>query len=111
MQAGPVQLASVAAFGDSDHVVQQRAMYEANMGRLIEILAKVGVEAEMPGGGFYLWVKVDKGTDWDFAEMLAQKLGVLTIPGSLYGEAGSGHVRLAAVTTDAQLELLESRAS
>ena len=111
MQPGPVQLAATTAFGDSEHVVQQRGMYKSNMERLISILGNIGVVAEMPGGGFYLWVKASQGSDWDFAELLAEKLGMLVIPGSLYGEAGSGHIRIAAVTTPAQLELLEARSS
>lgn len=111
MQSGPVQAASVGAFKDNEHVVEQRAMYKSNMERLIYILGSIDVRAELPGGGFYLWVKSNAGTDWKFAEHLAKKLGVLGIPGSLYGEAGSSHIRLAAVTTSSQLDLLEARAN
>ncbi len=111
MQSGPVQAASVGAFSDNGHVVEQRAMYQSNLEKLIDVLGSIGVQAEMPGGGFYLWVKAATGTDWDFAEHLATELGVLGIPGSLYGEAGAGHIRLAAVVTPDQIGLLETRAS
>jgi aspartate/methionine/tyrosine aminotransferase len=99
MVPGPMQHAAVAAFGDSDHVAVQRNIYRARMEKMITLLRnRVGVEAPMPDGGFYLWAPAPDGDAWAFAELLATELGIITSPGEFYGDASPGYVRIAMVT-------------
>ncbi|HSS11361.1 MAG TPA: aminotransferase class I/II-fold pyridoxal phosphate-dependent enzyme, partial [Acidimicrobiales bacterium] len=70
MVPGPVQLAGVAALADQSQVESQRDRYWERLVRMQSILAGVGVEAPLPGGGFYLWAAAPGGDAWGFAERL-----------------------------------------
>ncbi|MGZ4681693.1 MAG: aminotransferase class I/II-fold pyridoxal phosphate-dependent enzyme [Acidimicrobiales bacterium] len=109
MVPGPVQAAAVAAWLDDEHVDRQRAEYRARLERLSALLTAWGVDAPLPAGGFYLWVPAPDGDAWAFSRRLAVEAGVLASPGEFYGEAGSGHVRLALVRPQAQLDLVAHR--
>lgn len=109
MPPGPVQHAAVAAFSDQTHVVEQRERYRQRLELGREMLAAVGVESEMPGGGFYLWAAAPDGDAWALAERLASEAGVLVSPGEFYGDAGSGHIRVAMVQPDDRLHLAAQR--
>jgi aspartate/methionine/tyrosine aminotransferase len=109
MQPGPVQHAAVVAFADEAHVEVQRDIYRRRLELMIEITAKLGSAAEMPGGGFYLWAPAPDGDAWAFARRLATEAGVLVSPGEFYGPQGSGHVRIALVQPDERLALAARR--
>jgi succinyldiaminopimelate transaminase len=111
MVPGPVQAAAVAALGDDDHVVAQRARYHQRLTRFREILTSAGVQASMPGGGFYLWAAVPGGDAWVFTEWLATTAGCLVSPGDFYGEAGRSYVRAAMVQPLECLEVVADRLS
>ncbi len=109
MQPGPVQAAAVAAFGDESHVEAQREIYFRRLELMRRITAMLGSEAEMPGGGFYLWAPAPDGDAWAFARRLATEAGVLVSPGEFYGKQGAGHVRIALVQPDDRLALAAGR--
>ncbi|MGH9055147.1 MAG: aminotransferase class I/II-fold pyridoxal phosphate-dependent enzyme [Acidimicrobiales bacterium] len=109
MVPGPVQRAAAAALGDQAHVEAQRARYIERLVRARAILAAAGVEAPLPAGGFYLWAPVPGGDDWAWARWMAEKAGVLVSPGSFYGAAGEGYVRLAMVAPLERLDLVAER--
>jgi succinyldiaminopimelate transaminase len=109
MVPGPAQAAGVAALGDPAHVQLQRERYHARLVRMREILAALGVEADLPGGGFYLWVPAPGGDAWAWTDHLAATGGVLVSPGDFYGPAGAHHVRLAMVAPMDRLDLVASR--
>jgi len=122
MVPGPVQAAAVVALEDDEHVVAQRRRYRRRLERLCSLLCEGGLDARLPAGGFYLWVPVpgwataaddrDKRSGaWVLAQALAEAAGVLVSPGDLYGEAGSGFVRVAAVQPDDRIELVGERLS
>ena len=109
MVAGPVQLAGAAALADDAHVETQRDRYWARLVRMQQILGKLGVEAELPGGGFYLWAPAPGGDAWAFTDRLAEEGGALVSPGDFYGPAGPGQVRIAMVQPMDRLELVAER--
>ena len=109
MVAGPVQAAAVAAWDDDEHVDAQRSRYRHRLERLRDVLVAWGLDVAMPEGAFYLWVPAPGGDAWGLARRLAEQGGVLASPGEFYGEAGAGHVRLAVVRPDDQLELVARR--
>ncbi|MEM7273593.1 MAG: pyridoxal phosphate-dependent aminotransferase, partial [Actinomycetota bacterium] len=109
MQPGPVQAASVAAFADEAHVEIQRGLYRRRLELMIQIMDRLGVEADMPAGGFYLWAPAPEGDAWAFAKRLAVDAGILVSPGEFYGQAGAGHVRVALVQPDERLALAAGR--
>lgn len=104
---GPVQSAAVAAFDDQEHVATQRAVYRERLEIGIAIFDAAGVDAVMPGGGFYLWAAAPDGDAWGLTRRLAERSGVVVAPGEFYG-VRTDHVRFAAVQpTDALRLALE----
>ncbi len=109
MIPGPAQAAAVAAFNDDTHVDAQRAVYTSRLNRLRSLLMAYDPQVALPGGGLYLWVASPDGNGWTLARRVAEEMGALVSPGEFYGPAGAGHVRVAAVAPDAQIDLLEQR--
>ena len=109
MVPGPVQRAAVVALSDQAHVEAQRDRYRRRLERARDIFTAIGAPCELPAGGFYLWVPAPGGDEWAWTDLLAEKGGALVSPGSFYGEAGAGYVRVALVAGEDRLELLASR--
>jgi succinyldiaminopimelate transaminase len=111
MVPGPAQRAAAVALGDQSHVADQRARYLARLTRVQALMADVGAPCPLPGGGFYLWVPVPEayGDEWGFTNWLAEHGGALVSPGSFYGPAGGGYIRIAVVAPDEALDRLAAR--
>ena len=109
MVPGPVQRAAVVALGDPAHVAEQRDRYRARLELARSVLASAGAPCELPGGGFYLWVPAPGGDEWALTNWLASEGGALVSPGSFYGAAGAGYVRVAVVAPIEALEMLGRR--
>ncbi len=97
-----LQQASIAAWNDEQHVVQNRAKYQAKFAKVTPLLARcMGVA--LPDAGFYLWAKVPGGDDIAFARGLLAQYNVAVLPGRLLARdahgvnPGAGRVRLALV--------------
>jgi len=96
-----VQTASIAAWNDEAHVVENRAKYRAKFAQVTPMLSAV-LDVALPDAGFYLWAKV-QGSDTDFARDLLANYNVTVLPGSyLAREAqgfnpGAGRIRMALV--------------
>ena len=104
-----VQSASIAAWNDEAHVVENRALYRQKFAQITPLLAAV-LDVALPDAGFYLWAAV-QGSDADFARDLYAAYNVTVLPGSyLAREAhghnpGAGRIRMALVAqTDECLE-------
>jgi aspartate/methionine/tyrosine aminotransferase len=96
MVPGPVQAAGAVAWADDAHVAAQRERYRERLDLLVDGLGELGLAATGPAGAFYVWAAAPDGDAWALAARLAEA-GVLVSPGEFYGEAGAGHVRIAAV--------------
>jgi succinyldiaminopimelate transaminase len=106
---GPVQAAAAAAWNDQAHVDEMREIYRSRLELGIELFARLGIDASMPQGGFYLWVAAPDGDSWGLTERLARTSGVIVSPGEFYGPSGAGHVRLAVVQPTERLQLAVDR--
>ncbi len=110
MVPAPVQAAAIAALGDEDHVDMQRARYRLRLDALrVAFTDALDIEVPMPGGAFYLWIPAPDGDAWALTEDLAVRGGAIVSPGEFYGEAGRGHVRVAAVQPDEKIALVVDR--
>jgi succinyldiaminopimelate transaminase len=97
---GPVQAAMTAAFSDDAHAAAQKARYGARREILADGLTAAGFRIDHSEAGLYLWA-ARQGLDcWAACELLAAECGVLVGPGSMYGPAGAGHIRVALTATD-----------
>ena len=91
--------ASIAAWGDEEHVRENRRLYAEKFDAVLPLLPG----AEKPHGGFYLWLATPID-DAEFARRLHAEYNVLVLPGSyLAREAGGANpgrnrVRIALVS-------------
>jgi len=109
MVGGPNQHAAAIAFGDQEHVAAQRNTYRRRLLAMIDVMARFGVEATMPEGGFYLWVEAPAGDAWGLAKRLAQDAGLIVSPGEFYGHSSDGYVRIAVVQSDEMIREVVAR--
>ena len=93
-----VQRAGIAAFGDEAHVEAVRELYRRKRDALLPVLVTKGLRLAGGAATFYLWLAVE-GESEPFARRLLDE-GVLVAPGSFFGPAGEGYVRLALVPTE-----------
>ena len=92
-----VQAASIAAWGDERHVVENRALYRAKFAEVTPLLAQV-LDVRLPDAGFYLWAglkgKAAAGapeSDPEFARELLAQYNVTVLPGSYLARGGANH--------------------
>jgi succinyldiaminopimelate transaminase len=104
---GPVQAAMRAALADDDHVVEQRARYQARRAALRPALESAGFRIDHSEASLYLWGTRDEACRETVA-WLADR-GILVAPGDFYGAAGSRHVRVALTATDERVAAAVSR--
>jgi len=109
MAPGPAQAAAIAAFADEEHVDEQRTLYLDRLQVMQKVVGELGADAELPGGGFYLWVPAPRADAWGFARRLANEAGALVSPGEFYGEAAADHVRIAVVQPSDRIRLVADR--
>jgi N-succinyldiaminopimelate aminotransferase len=84
-----VQVASIAAWQDEDHVVLNRDLYRAKFAQVTPMLAEV-LNVTLPDAGFYLWADV-AGDDAVFARDLYANYNVTVLPGSFLARQAQGH--------------------
>ena len=105
-----VQAASVAAWADEQHVVENRAMYREKFAAVTPLLSAV-MDVALPDAGFYLWAGVPsvfKGSDTAFSRELLAAYNVVVLPGSYLARDAQGHnpgagrIRMALVAQTAE---------
>jgi LL-diaminopimelate aminotransferase len=97
-------LQRTAAFilnGPWDFVHEMCEIYRRRRDLLTEALVSVGMEVPKPRATIYMWIPVPSGyTSASFSEHVLEQAGVVVTPGSGYGPAGEGFVRLSLTTPD-----------
>jgi LL-diaminopimelate aminotransferase len=79
-------------------------VYRRRRDLLADALASVGIEAPKPKATIYMWIPVPAGyTSASFSEHVLEQAGVVVTPGSGYGPAGEGFIRLSLTTPDARI--------
>ena len=95
----PILAASAACWRDEVHVAANRAAYQEKMAAAERIL---GNRMRRPGGGFFLWLKVENGEE--AALRLWREEGIRVLPGAYMGRGkiqenpGFSYVRVALVS-------------
>lgn len=105
-----VQAASIAAWNDEQHVVDNRAMYREKFSKVTPMLSAV-MDVALPDAGFYLWAGIPqafKGSDTAFSRELLALYNVVVLPGSYLARDAQGHnpgagrIRMALVAETAE---------
>lgn len=98
----PVQRASIAAWNDEAHVVENRRLYQEKFDKVLPVLQQV-FDVRLPDASFYIWLKVPDGDDLAFARKLWRQAAIQVLPGCFlardteHGNPGTGYVRIALV--------------
>jgi N-succinyldiaminopimelate aminotransferase len=96
-----IQAASIDAWNDEAHVIENRTLYAAKFNVVTPLLKNV-LDVELPDAAFYLWAR-SKQSDTELAVKLYRDLNITVLPGSyLAREAhginpGEGFIRMALV--------------
>lgn len=92
-----VQGAGMAAMESGDEATESiRRIYQERRDVLVPGLRALGLDPVIPNATFYVWIPVPKGyTSASFCAHLLEKSGIVTTPGSGFGKAGEGYVRIA----------------
>ena len=100
-----VQAASVAAWQDEAHVVDNRRQYREKFDAVAPLIGDL-LDSTLPDASFYLWARVDRRftlSDTEFARALAADYNVVVLPGSFLARQanginpGAGFLRIALV--------------
>jgi succinyldiaminopimelate transaminase len=97
-----VQRAAIAAWGDEAHVDAVRDTYRAKRDVLVPALEAMGLRHAGGDATFFLWLDAGPGAEALAAELL--EAGIVLTPGSFFGPAGEGYLRLSLVPTLAECE-------
>ena len=105
-----VQTTSIAAWGDEQHVVDNRSMYRQKFAEVTPLLAQV-LDVRLPDASFYLWARVPDAlamSDTTFARELLALYNVTVLPGSYLAREvnganpGAQRIRMALVADTAE---------
>lgn len=107
--SGAVGAASIAAWGDETHVIDNRALYRSKFATVTPLLEAV-LDVRLPDAAFYLWAGLpdawngdQTGDDEGFARALYAQYNVTVLPGSYLARdsqgsnPGRGRIRMALV--------------
>jgi alanine-synthesizing transaminase len=104
-----IQIAAIVALRDTEAAVEKQSMiYQGRRDVLVEGLHRIGWEASTPKAGMFVWGRVpDKWqkrlNTLDFAMMLLEHGDVAVSPGTGFGPAGEGYLRMALVENENRL--------
>ncbi len=103
------QLASIAAWRDEAHVVENRRLYREKFATFFEIVNPL-LPLSMPDAGFYFWAQTPIADD-EFARRLQGEAGVTVLPGRYLARTGAdgcnpgeGRIRMALVAGTRECE-------
>ncbi|MDQ2717831.1 MAG: LL-diaminopimelate aminotransferase [Chloroflexota bacterium] len=107
----PIQYAAITALQLPASWLQERnAFYRRRRDLLVDGCNALGMRASRPKAGLYVWAAVPDGfTSHGFADWLFDKTGVFITPGSNFGDAGEGYVRMAITEPDVRIETAVQR--
>jgi len=105
--ATPVQYAMIQALATPEsQIAALREEYRKRRDLLVDGLNEVGLDCPSPAGAFYAFPNAEKihKNSRTAAQILLDKAHIATIPGSVFGAQGEGHLRFGYAITMTQIE-------
>lgn len=99
--------AIAALTGDQSSIQKTVDTFEHRRNVFVNALNRIGWEVPKPNATLYLWAKLPaswQGNSMEFCTQLVEATGVALAPGSGFGQAGEGYVRMALVRDAEKLE-------
>lgn len=104
-----IQIAAIVALRGTEAAVEDQALlYERRRNVLVDGLRRLGWEITPPRAGMFVWAKIPEPwasqmSTMDFAMKLLEEADVAASPGSGFGPAGEGYLRMALVENENRL--------
>jgi alanine-synthesizing transaminase len=104
-----IQIAAIVALRNTDTAVEdQSQIYQSRRNALCDGLSRLGWNITPPKAGMFVWAPIpeiwrSRMSTMDFAFMLLEKGNVAVSPGSGFGPAGEGFLRMSLVENEARL--------
>ena len=104
---GPIQEAAAVALDNAEEITDRlRKEFSVRHKVLMEGLAEIGWSVAPSNGGMFVWAKYPyEMDDVQFVFEAIEQVGVVMVPGSIFGSAGAGYVRLALVQEVDQIQI------
>ena len=109
-----VQEAAIAALtGPQDFVLDLVETYRRRRDLFVKGLQAIGWNVPLPKATFYVWAHIPPRyqalTSLEFSKFLVEEAGVVTAPGTGFGEYGEGFIRFALVEPEERLQIALER--
>jgi len=107
-----IQRAALAVLsGPQDYCAEVSAIYRRRRDVLIGALQPLGYPVEPPRATIYLWLPIPRRytSSLDFTRDLLDRTGVVVSPGSGFGAAGEGYVRIALCSSEERMREVGER--
>lgn len=105
---GFFQVAAVEAIKNGDAVIEEMVGHYARRRNIMwEGLNQIpGISCFRPQGAFYAFANIKSfgKSSFDFAQELLKNAGVVSVPGSAFGEMGEGYIRFSYANSDENLK-------
>jgi alanine-synthesizing transaminase len=104
-----IQIAAIVALRNTDTAVEEQSqIYQGRRDALCDGLSRLGWNITPPKAGMFVWAPIPEKwrarmSTMDFAFMLLEKGNVAVSPGSGFGPAGEGFLRMSLVENEARL--------
>jgi alanine-synthesizing transaminase len=104
-----IQIAAIVALRNTEAAVEDQAqLYQRRRNVLVDGLRRIGWEITPPRAGMFVWAKIPEPwasqmSTMDFAMKLLEEADVAASPGSGFGPAGEGYLRMALVENENRL--------
>ncbi|GHO45384.1 LL-diaminopimelate aminotransferase [Ktedonospora formicarum] len=107
----PVQYAAIEALNLPESWIQERnAIYQHRRDLMLEGCRALGMRVQPSKAGLYIWAGVPEGyTSRQFADYLFDKMGIFLTPGTNFGPAGEGYVRISLTTPESRIQIALDR--
>jgi aminotransferase len=108
------QAAGVEAMNHGDKDVEKmRREYKKRRDWLVPALNDLGLETLMPQGAFYIFPEITSTglTSEEFAMKLLKEFSVACVPGTAFGQAAEGFVRMSYATSLEKIKIAVERIS
>jgi len=101
-----IQYAAIEGLtGSQDSVKEQNIIYQRRRDKMVNALKEIGIKPFVSKATFYIWARIPNGyTSVRLATELLEKANVAVTPGTGYGSAGEGYIRLSLTLPDNRLE-------
>lgn len=101
----PIQEAAIVALNNAEEITDRlRKKFAARHKVLMNGLTTLGWDVVPSEGGMFVWAKYPfEMDDHTFSFKMIDDVGVISVPGSIFGSKGEGYVRMALVQEEAML--------